>query len=114
MIQEAAQKSLKSTVSVLPTSLALMARRLGASRGPPPFPWKSCPNRNNRKKLPPIEVFGERAKAIRATMLVTKRVGKSWTHETQGGCAVFGADGIPRAMADHDGKEEMIFYDSDL
>ncbi len=70
---------------------------------------------NNRKKLPPIEVFGERAKAIRATiMLVTNRVGKSWMHDTQGGCAVFGADGIPLAMANHDGKEEMIFYDLDL
>ncbi len=44
---------------------------------------------NNRKKLPRIEVFGERAKAIQATMLVTNRVGKSWMHETQGGCGVF-------------------------
>ena len=65
---------------------------------------------NNREILPPFEVFGGRAKTIRAPMLVTNRVGMSWKYNTQGGCAVFGADGTVLAKANREGKEEILLY----
>jgi predicted amidohydrolase len=65
---------------------------------------------NNREYLPPFDVFGKRAKAIRAPMLVTNRVGRSWMYKTRGGCAVFGADGAVLAKANRAGREEILLY----
>ena len=66
---------------------------------------------NNRGALPAIEVFGNRAREIGAPMLVTNRIGKSWVHDCQGGCVVYGADGQPLVKANRDGCEEILLYD---
>jgi predicted amidohydrolase len=65
---------------------------------------------NNRGTLPPFEVFGKRAKAIGAPMLVTNRVGRSWVYDCRGGCVVFGADGAILAKANREGREEILFH----
>jgi predicted amidohydrolase len=66
---------------------------------------------NNRAKLPVVEVFGQRAARIGAPMLVTNRVGKSWTQDCTGGCVVYGPDGAVLARANRDGREEILYYD---
>ena len=66
---------------------------------------------NNRKALPPIKVFGDRARTIGAPMLVTNRVGKSWKFRCQGGCVVFDKAGLVLAAANRDGREEILFHD---
>ena len=63
---------------------------------------------NNRSKLPPLEEFGARARAIGAPMLVTNRVGHSWAHECQGGCVAYGSDGRVLAQANREGREEIL------
>lgn len=65
---------------------------------------------NNRASLPAFEVFGKRAKAIRAPMLVTNRVGSSWVYKTRGGCTVYGAGGTVLAKANRSGKGEILLY----
>ncbi len=65
---------------------------------------------NNREILPAFHVFGTRAKAIGAPMLVTNRVGMSWKYNTQGGCTVFGPDGTVLAKANRKGQEEILLY----
>ena len=69
---------------------------------------------NNRGVLPDFEVFGERAHTIRAPMLVTNRVGKSWIHNCQGGCVIYSATGEVLAKANREGKEEILFYNLEL
>ncbi len=69
---------------------------------------------NNRSSLPDLPVFGERAKGIGAPMLVTNRVGKSWTHECNGGCVAYSADGSVIAKANRDGREETLVFDLPL
>lgn len=66
---------------------------------------------NNRGGLPHFPIFGERARAIGAPMLVTNRVGMSWVHDCRGGCVVYGADGEVLAKANRDGVEEILYYD---
>jgi len=65
---------------------------------------------NNRRSLPEHRVFGERAKAIGAPMLVTNRVGRSWEHDCQGGCAVYSAAGEVVAEANREGREEVLVH----
>lgn len=69
---------------------------------------------NNRAALPDFPVFGARARAIGAPMLVTNRTGRSWVHQCRGGCAVFGADGAVLAKANRVGKEEVLLYTLEL
>jgi predicted amidohydrolase len=69
---------------------------------------------NNRGALPPFEVFGQRAKAIGAPMLVTNRVGRSWVYDARGGCAVFSPDGTVLAKANREGREEILFHDLEV
>lgn len=69
---------------------------------------------NNRGNLPDFPVFGERAKTIGAPMLVTNRVGRSWTHECKGGCVAYSASGAVIAKANRDGREEILAFDLPL
>ncbi len=64
---------------------------------------------NNRAGLPDFPVFGAYAAKIRAPMLVTNRVGKSWDYECKGGCVVFDANGDVLAKANRNGKEEVLY-----
>jgi len=66
---------------------------------------------NNRAGLPAFDVFGKRAQAIGAPMLVTNRVGNSWMHKCAGGCVVYSASGEVLAKANREGKEEILMYD---
>jgi len=69
---------------------------------------------NNRGGLPDFPVFGAYAERIRAPMLVTNRVGKSWEYGCKGGCAVFDAAGKVLAKANREGREEILYYDLTL
>ncbi len=69
---------------------------------------------NNRHSLPELPVFGERAKAIGAPMLVTNRTGYSWKVETLGGCVGYSATGEVVAKANREGKEEILRFDLNL
>jgi predicted amidohydrolase len=66
---------------------------------------------NNRAQLPEFLKFGARAAQIGAPMLVTNRVGKSWTHDCAGGCVVYGPDGSILAKANRTGREEILYHD---
>lgn len=66
---------------------------------------------NNRGGLPDFPVFGARAKEIGAPMLVTNRVGQSWTHPCKGGCVAFDAEGNVLAKANREGREEVLMVD---
>jgi predicted amidohydrolase len=65
---------------------------------------------NNRARLPDFEVFGQRAKQIKAPMLVTNRVGQSWTEQCVGGCVVYSKSGAVLAKANREGEEEILLY----
>lgn len=54
------------------------------------------------------------AQALGAPILLTNRVGRSWTHESPGGCAVIAADGEILARANMDGREEILLYDLEI
>jgi len=69
---------------------------------------------NNRETLPEFEVFGQRAKFINAPVLVTNRVGQSWTYNCKGGCVVYSATGEVLAKANRDGTEEILFHNVNL
>ena len=69
---------------------------------------------NNRGSLPALEVFGARAREIRAPMLVTNRVGRSWSYDCEGGCAVYSSDGSVLAGANREGWEEMLVHDLEV
>jgi predicted amidohydrolase len=62
---------------------------------------------NNRGGLPD---FGPRAKAIGAPMLVTNRVGRSWSSDCRGGCAIYSSSGRPLARANNEGREEILSH----
>jgi predicted amidohydrolase len=65
---------------------------------------------NNRAQLPDFGVFGERAREIKAPMLVTNRVGQSWTEQCVGGCVVYSKSGEVLAKANREGKEEILIH----
>ena len=65
---------------------------------------------NNRSALPDFPVFGKRAKRIGAPMLVTNRVGRSWSQQCAGGCVVYAKDGAVLAAANREGREEVLHY----
>jgi hypothetical protein len=44
-------------------------------------------------------------------MLVTNRVGKSWTYACQGGCVAFDRQGNVLAKANRQGGEEVLMVD---
>jgi predicted amidohydrolase len=69
---------------------------------------------NNRANLPAFEVFGERAKAIGAPMLVTNRIGSSWVHHAVGGCVVYSRHGEVLAKANREGKVEILLHNVEL
>lgn len=69
---------------------------------------------NNRESLPAFEVFGERAAAIKAPMLVTNRIGRSWLNRCQGGCVVFSKAGEVLAKANRQGQEEILLHTLEL
>lgn len=54
------------------------------------------------------------AKAIGAPVLYNNRVGRSWTHDSPGGCGVISATGDVLAIANMDGKEEVLIYDLEI
>ncbi|MBI4027826.1 MAG: hypothetical protein HY360_22765 [Verrucomicrobia bacterium] len=59
-------------------------------------------------------MFGARARAIRAPMLVTNRVGRSWVYNCKGGCVIYSASGRVLAKANRRGKEEILIYNLNL
>ena len=69
---------------------------------------------NNRGKMPEHEVFGGRARAIRAPMLFTNRTGISGTRNCPGGCAFYSASGEVLAQLDRDGREGLLLYDLEI
>ena len=69
---------------------------------------------NNRARLPDFEEFGQRAKEIKAPMLVTNRVGQSWTEQCVGGCVVYSKSGEVLAKANREGQEEILFHALEL
>lgn len=58
--------------------------------------------------------FRDRAARIKAPMLVTNRVGKSWKYECKGGCAVISSNGTILSKTDPAGREEILIYDLEL
>jgi predicted amidohydrolase len=69
---------------------------------------------NNRASLPDFKVFGERARAIGAPMLVTNRIGESWIHHCKGGCVIYSASGEMLAKSNREGREEVLIYDLEV
>ena len=69
---------------------------------------------NNRGSLPDFQVFGERASAIGAPMLVTNRTGLSWIHDCKGGCVIYSASGEVLAKANRAGQEEVLIHDLEI
>lgn len=69
---------------------------------------------NNRGSMSGPEYYGERARAIRAPMLVTNRVGQSWLKATRGGSSAYAADGTVLAQANREGREEILFHDLEV
>jgi len=63
---------------------------------------------NNRGQLPDFPVFGKRARRIGAPMLVTNRIGQSWTEACVGGCVVYDAKGQVFAAANRKGRQEIL------
>ena len=55
--------------------------------------------------------FAEKTTLIKAPMLVTNRVGKSWMYECKGGCAVISASGEFLAQTDPNDAERILIYD---
>jgi predicted amidohydrolase len=56
------------------------------------------------------ESLASEAKAFNAPVLVTNRVGRSWTHDSPGGCAVISAEGEVLARSNMEGKEEILIF----
>jgi len=69
---------------------------------------------NNRESLPDFDVFGERARAIGAPMLVTNRTGLSWIHDCQGGSVVYSAGGEVLAKSNRRGEEDILIHDLEV
>jgi predicted amidohydrolase len=55
--------------------------------------------------------FAEKAALIKAPMLVTNRIGKSWMYECKGGCAVISGSGEFLAQTDPNDGERILIYD---
>tara|TARA_B100000809_G_scaffold266375_1_gene328798 strand:+ start:2193 stop:3191 length:999 start_codon:yes stop_codon:yes gene_type:complete len=60
------------------------------------------------------ETKRQRAKEIGAPVLVSNRVGHSWTYQCEGGCGVISAAGELLAHSNTDGKEEILIYELDI
>lgn len=69
---------------------------------------------NNRHSLPDFEVFGQRAKAIGARMLVTNRTGLSWKKDCKGGSVIYSASGEVLASSNREGHEEILIHDLEV
>lgn len=54
------------------------------------------------------------AQAIGAPVLYTNRVGRSWTHDSPGGTGVISATGEVLAIANNDGREEILSHDLEI
>lgn len=66
---------------------------------------------NNRGVLEETGVYDKRARAVAAPLLVTNRVGMSWTKKTTGGSAIYSSTGEILARANREGREEILRYD---
>lgn len=67
---------------------------------------------NNRAKyLGQESYFLKIAAEIGAPLLVTNRVGMSWTHDCQGGCAVIGGTGELLAHTEPAAGEQILLFD---
>ena len=53
----------------------------------------------------------EPTKQIGAPVLVSNRVGHSWTYHCEGGCGVISADGELLVQSNTNGKEEVLLYE---
>ena len=68
---------------------------------------------NSRREVPIAEV-GELARKLDAPMLVSNRVGMSWTVCTTGGSVIYDRNGAVLASADRQGREEILVHDLEL
>jgi predicted amidohydrolase len=66
---------------------------------------------NNRCSLPGHDRFGDIARRVGASTLVTNRVGKSWEYDCAGGCTVYSNMGEVLAAANREGEEEILIWD---
>lgn len=60
------------------------------------------------------ERLASEARAIHAPVLLTNRVGRSWTHESPGGCAFISANGEVLARANMEGREEVLLHELEI
>lgn len=66
---------------------------------------------NNREMWRHHEYWAEIAKAIKAPLLITNRVGISWGERCEGGSSVYSKEGKRLAQANQEGKEELLVFD---
>ena len=65
---------------------------------------------NSRRNVP-IDEVGELARKLDAPLLVSNRVGMSWTVCTTGGSVIYDRDGTVLASANQEGHEEILLHD---
>lgn len=61
-----------------------------------------------------VESLAPEAQKIKAPVLITNRVGLSWTHESPGGCGVLSPLGEVLAISNMEGREEVLVYNLDI
>ena len=69
---------------------------------------------NNRRAMPAIDEFGTLVRQLDAPMLACNRTGTSWVHACHGGSVAYSGSGDVLAMANRDGREEILICDLDL
>ncbi len=60
------------------------------------------------------ESLVEEAMAINSPVLLVNRVGRSWTHDSPGGCAVIAATGEILIRSNMEGREEILVYELEI
>ena len=66
---------------------------------------------NSRRAMPEFAELGKLARELDAPMLVSNRVGMSWTVCTNGGSVIYDRDGAVLASANREGREEILLHD---
>ena len=65
---------------------------------------------NSRRAMPEFAELGDLARELDAPMLVSNRVGMSWTVCTNGGSVIYDRDGTVLASANRDAREEILLH----
>ena len=69
---------------------------------------------NNVRGAVEPESLAEKAMTINAPILLTNRVGVSWTHASPGGTAFISGNGEVLAQANMEGREEILIYELEI